>query len=214
MPFHDRPKMRGATPNQPGASALTVAATREPRWHSENVPIAAGTAGADDKRPLVVTLQLDGQAQKRFDAERTELFPPGRTAVGAHVTLFHALPAHLRPDVEAELGRLATSLLPFTVDVTGVFSLGRGVAYRLAAEEAELLHRGLQERWRSHLTRQDAQPLRPHVTVQNKVEPEVAKATLDRLRRAFRPATARAVGLELWRYDGGPWTLLHRWESG
>lgn len=164
----------------------------------------------EDDRPLVVTLELDGATQARFDAERTELFPPERTAVGAHVTLFHALPAFLRQDVEAELGRLAAARA-FPVAVTELVPLGRGVAYRLAAKEAQQLHRRLQERWRTHLTRQDAQPFRPHVTVQNKVEPEVAKATLERLRATFRPETARAVGLQLWRYDGGPWTLLRRW---
>ena len=166
---------------------------------------------APGERPFVVTLQLDDQAQERFDAERRELFPRGRTAVGAHVTLFHALPAHLRDDVEAQLDRLAGTP-SFPVDLTEVFSLGRGVAYRLAAEELQLLHHGLQDRWLPHLSRQDAQPLRPHVTVQNKVSPEVAKATLARLRAAFEPTTLRAVGLELWRYDGGPWTLLRRWQ--
>jgi 2'-5' RNA ligase len=163
-----------------------------------------------DRRPLVVTLQLDPASQERFDAQRRVLFPPGRTAVGAHVTLFHALPASLREDAETELGRLAATPA-FGVRVTEVYPIGRGVAYRLAAEEAQRLHRRLQERWRAHLTRQDAQPFRPHVTVQNKVEPEVARATLERLRATFRPATAFAVGLELWRYDGGPWAPLRRW---
>ena len=163
----------------------------------------------DDERPLVVTLQLERAAQERFEAERADLFPPGRTAVGAHVTLFHALPAHLRADVEAELSRAAAGP-PFAVDVTEIYSLGRGVAYRLVAGEAQRLHDRLQDRWRPHLTAQDAQPLRPHVTVQNKVEPEVARATLQRLRGGFRPARTAAVGLELWRYDGGPWTLLRR----
>jgi 2'-5' RNA ligase len=100
---------------------------------------------------------------------------------------------------------------PFPVRVTEVYSLGRGVAYRLESEEAERLHRVMQERWRPHLTRQDAQPFRPHVTVQNMVGPEVARVTLDRLRSTFRPEVIRAVGLELWRYDEGPWTLLERW---
>ena len=168
----------------------------------------------EDERPLVVTLQLDDRAWERFEAERAELFPRGRTAVGAHVTMFHALPAYLREDVEAELGRLGAATPPFPVAVTEVFSLGRGVAYRLAAEEAQVLHRRLQQRWRSHLTRQDAQPFRPHVTVQNKVEPAVARETLERLRSAFRPEPTRAVGLELWRYDGGPWTPLRRWQLG
>jgi 2'-5' RNA ligase len=164
-----------------------------------------------DERPLVVTLLLDDEAQQRFEAERRELFPAGRTAVGAHVTLFHALPAHLRADAELQLHRLATTTPPFEVAVTEVYSLGRGVAYRLASEEADRLHRELQVRWRPGLTRQDAQPFRPHVTVQNKVSPEVARATLDRLRSTFTPRTVVATGLELWRYDGGPWTLLRPW---
>ena len=87
----------------------------------------------EHERPLVVTLQLDEAATARFGAERAELFPTGRTAVGAHVTLFHAIPAQLREDVEAELGRLAARTVPFPVGVTEVVSLGRGVAYRLAA---------------------------------------------------------------------------------
>jgi 2'-5' RNA ligase len=166
--------------------------------------------GGGDDRPLVVTLQLEDRARERFDAERAELFPPGRTAVGAHVTMFHALPAYLRPDVEAELSRV-TTIPVFPVEVTDVMPLGSGVAYRLHADEAALLHRRLQARWRAHLTRQDAQPFRPHVTVQNKVDPEVARATLERLRTSFSPEVTRAVGVELWRYEGGPWTLLRRW---
>jgi 2'-5' RNA ligase len=166
---------------------------------------------SEDERPLVVTLRLDRPARDRFEAERIAWFPRGRTMVGAHVTLFHALPGDLRHDVEAELGRLAASL-PFPVDITGLVALGRGVAYRLAAPQAEVIHRRLQDRWRTHLTRQDAQPLRLHVTVQNKVEPDVAKATLERLAATFQPGRTRAVGLELWRYDGGPWTLLQRWQ--
>lgn len=167
------------------------------------------TNAADD-RPLVVTLQLASRAQQRFDEERAELFPRGRTAVGAHVTLFHALPSYLRGDAEDELGRLAATS-PFPVEIAEVISLGRGVAYRLVAPEAQRLHRRLQDRFRPHLTPQDAQPLRAHVTVQNKVTPDLAKATLQRLRATFHPETTRAIGLELWRYDGGPWTPLRRW---
>jgi 2'-5' RNA ligase len=169
------------------------------------------TDGTPDTRPLVVTLQLESAAQARFDRERAQLFPAGRTAVGAHVTLFHALPGCLRRDVEEELDRQAV-MPTFTVRITEVFGLGRGVAYRLEAEDAQRLHQRLQNRWRQHLTRQDAQPYRPHVTVQNKVEPQVARATLQHLRNTFRPEVTRAVGLKLWRYDAGPWTLLREWQ--
>jgi hypothetical protein len=43
------------------------------------------------------------------------------------------------------------------------------------------------------------------VTVQNKVEPEVARALHAELTAAFRPETALAAGFGLWHYRGGPW---------
>lgn len=49
------------------------------------------------------------------------------------------------------------------------------------------------------------------MTVQNKVDPEVARATLAHLGAATRSATAAGTGLELHRYNGGPWTPLERY---
>ena len=43
------------------------------------------------------------------------------------------------------------------------------------------------------------------MTVQNKVEPAIARALHDRLLADFAPWTVRARGLRLWRYLGGPW---------
>jgi len=169
-----------------------------------------GSADEND-RPLVLTLRLDDGTRARFERERAALFPTGRTAVGAHATLFHAVPGRIRPDVEQVLDR-HRSLAPFLVAVTEPFSLGRGVAYGLSSPELLALHRGLQDRWRDALTAQDRQRLRPHITVQNKVTPEVARATLARLRAAYVPADATGLGVELWRYDGGPWTPLGRYD--
>ena len=162
-----------------------------------------------DDRPLVLTLRMDEAAQTRFDRERAEWFPPGRTAVGAHLTLFHALPAALRDQVEADLEE-AGRRPSFELVVTDPVPLGRGVAYRLVSPELQQLHAHLQVGWAGHLTRQDQQRLRPHVTVQNKVTPEEARATLGRLAAGFQPFRVAALGLDLWRYDGGPWTLLRR----
>lgn len=161
--------------------------------------------------PLVVSLELDEDHQRRFDAERAELFP--RTAVGAHLTLFHAVPGErldrVLADVAAEADRPS-----FDLRVTEVMALGRGAAYRLEAEELVALHRRLQRAWSDDLTRQDSQGLRPHVTVQNKVSPDVARATVERLRRSFEPSTARAEALAVWRYAGGPWEPVQRFAFG
>jgi 2'-5' RNA ligase len=163
--------------------------------------------------PLVVSLLLDEAAQARFDAERAELFPAGRTAVGAHVTLFHALPGEHVDAVRADLGG-AAARSAFPVAVTGLLSLGRGVAYRLRSAELAAVHADLRARWEPWLTRQDAQPFRPHVTVQNKATPERARATLARLEAEFGPRAVTATGLALWAYADGPWKPLDRFPFG
>lgn len=160
-------------------------------------------------RPLVVTLELDPSAQERFDRERAELFPPGRTQVGAHVTLFHALPGERLSAVADDLAA-AAARPPFPVLVDAVVALGRGAAYRLVSTELSALHRALQTQWWDTLTAQDRQGFRAHVTVQNKVTPEVARSTLGALRTRFEPFPTEAGALLLWRYDAGPWTALQR----
>jgi 2'-5' RNA ligase len=160
-----------------------------------------------DPRPLVVTLLLEAEAQARFDRLRAEHFPAGRNHLAAHVTLFHALPGEQRDAVDTALTGVAARP-PFAVAVTGVQLLGRGVAYRLAAPELSALHARLSAEFDPWLTPQDRQRLSAHVTVQNKVEPAVARALRDRLAAEFVASEVPARGLGLWRYLGGPWEPL------
>jgi 2'-5' RNA ligase len=160
--------------------------------------VTAGTA------PLVVTLLLDEVAQQRFDRLRAAHFPAARNHLAAHVTLFHALPGELLTEVRAELATAASRPV-FDVTVTGVRFLGRGVALDLDAPELMALRSSLAATFSADLTRQDRQWSRPHVTVQNKVEPAVARALHADLSAAFVPETVTARGLGLWHYRGGPW---------
>lgn len=160
--------------------------------------------------PLVVTLVLDDDTTARFEAERTALFPAGRTKVGAHLTLFHAVPGERIDDVRAQV-RAQARRAPFGLPVTEVMALGKGAAYRLDSPDLVALHADLQRAWFDDLTKQDRQPLRPHVTVQNKVDADVARATVDRLRADFTPFTATGEALAVWRYVGGPWEPVERY---
>jgi 2'-5' RNA ligase len=153
---------------------------------------------------LIVTLLLDEDAQQRFDRLRAEHFPAERNFLGAHVTLFHALPGEHEDAVRAELAAV-TDRPAFEVAVTGVRFLGRGVAYDLASAELDRLRASLAAAWQPWLTPQDRQKHRAHVTVQNKVTPEVARALHERLSAAFVRGSVTARGLGLWRYLGGPW---------
>ncbi|MBE1495341.1 2'-5' RNA ligase [Amycolatopsis lexingtonensis] len=154
--------------------------------------------------PLVVTLAVDGPAQAAWNALRRRWFPPDRLVVGAHLTLFHTLPGEHLATVLADSAEVAGAAEPFELTVTGARSLGRGAALDVTAAPLLRLHAELRARWAGWLTRQDAQPFKPHVTVQNKVRPDVAAETLEALRLDPGPRTATATGLDL----GGPWEHL------
>ena len=158
-------------------------------------------------QPLVLTLVLDEQSQRRFDALRAAHFPPERNHLAAHVTLFHALPGEREQAVRRELAEQA-GRPPFTVRVTGLRRLGRGVAYVLESSDLGALRESLVQQWQPWLTPQDSRRHAPHVTVQNKVPPERARALLEDLQRGFAPYAVTANGLALWRYLGGPWEPL------
>ncbi|AMR29206.1 hypothetical protein A0257_20315 [Hymenobacter psoromatis] len=161
-----------------------------------------------DSAPLILTLTLDVASQAFFDEQRRRYFPPKINYLSAHLTLFHALPAAEVPAIEAYLADVATAQsAPLPLAVTGVKFMGRGVMYTLDNPDLPALHRRLQQRWQPWLSAQDAQGLRPHITVQNKVDPAVARALLVELSAGFEPFDVTGTGLALWAYRGGPWEL-------
>lgn len=158
--------------------------------------------------PLIVTLRLPADAFAYFDGLRRRHFPPERNHLSAHVTLFHALPGDDEPRIRALLAERAGVLPAPQVAVEAVRFTGRGVAYALASRPLEALRKALAAEWSGALTAQDAQGWRPHVTVQNKVEPREARALHAALAAEFAPFRFEATGLALWRYLGGPWQAL------
>ncbi len=157
--------------------------------------------------PLVLTLAVDPQAQADFDRQRRRYFPASLNRIPAHISLFHALPGEELASIRALLAEQVSVTGPFPVRVHDVQKLGRGVAYALASDEFDLLHARLRAAWLPWLTAQDRQGFRPHVVIQNKVDPAQARALYDKLAAAFRPYSVQATGLLLWRYLGGPWEL-------
>jgi hypothetical protein len=166
-----------------------------------NAPIAA---------PIIVTALFGRQDHAWFDAQRAAHFPPERNQLSAHLTMFH----HLPPSAEAELKhRLVAQTRGIRAPVArvgGLISLGRGVAYRIESPELVAIRRDLAEAFTGLLTPQDAGGWRPHVTIQNKVQPNIAKLLLTALSRDFVPRDVEIAGLANWWYRGGPWEPLSR----
>ena len=156
----------------------------------------------------VLTLDLEDSAQAHFEALRRRYFPAERNVISAHLTLFHTLPR--ASWIDSKIEEALTGVHGFSLGVTGVRSLGKGVAYTLRSPELLKLHARLAEEFAGDLTPQDKQRFQPHVVVQNKVTPEAARALLSKLDAEFAPFAVEATGLALWHYLGGPWELARR----
>jgi hypothetical protein len=137
-------------------------------------------------------------------------YPPERNGVPAHLTLFH----HLPPGVQGELGRriaeYAATPAP-SATIAGIMDLGGGTALRVESEGLEDIRYDLALALQGLLTPQDRAPWRPHITVQNKVEPREAKALQAQLRAGFERRPLVIKGLALWRYLDGPWEGVKTW---
>lgn len=159
-------------------------------------------------QPLILTLQLDARADAYFQEMRRRHFPPSLNIVPAHLTLFHQLPGDRLDAVMRRVGETAIVTQPFNVTVAGLRKLGRGVAYLIESDALTKLRAQLAAGFSDWLIAQDKEPFRPHVTIQNKVAPHEAAALYDHLTREFVPFEATAEGVQIWRYEGGPWRAV------
>ena len=78
--------------------------------------------------------------------------------------------------------------------VSSLRFLGQGMAYVIDSPKLQRLRAEIAGRWSTHLTRQDTQAFRPHVTIENKTGAATAKALFEKLSTSFSPFGARATG--------------------
>ena len=160
--------------------------------------------------PIIVSAVFGRQDQAWFDGLRREHFPPERNQLDAHLTLFHHLPPSAADEIKHRLAEETRGVRAPQARVGGLMSLGRGVAFRIEAPELVAVRARLAEAFTGLLTPQDAGGWRPHVTIQNKVTPNVAKLLRAELSRDFRPRAIEVAGVATWWYRGGPWEPLSR----
>lgn len=156
--------------------------------------------------PIIVTALMGAADFAWADGLRRAHFPPERNWLGAHITLFHHLPPSALGEVAGRLKRLGAGPRP-AARLTDVMLLGRGVAYRVESPELLAMRAELADAFAGMLTPQDQAKPRLHITIQNKVTPDAAKALADKLRADFRPRPLAIAGLAAWHYRGGPWEM-------
>ena len=157
--------------------------------------------------PLILTLKLDRESFAFFDALRRKHFPPERNFLAAHVTLFHHLPGNRAEDFKADLKELCCQSEPFDLRFPALRFLGKGAAVEIESAELNRLRETLKNKWFEFLNNQDRQKFKPHITIQNKVAPEIARRLFDELSENWTSRNGAGIGIELWQYLGGPWRL-------
>lgn len=159
--------------------------------------------------PFILTAVLPPDLQGFAEGLRRAHFPPERNHLHAHVTLFHAFAPALLEELREFVPRVTAEFAPPQGAVKGVMDLGKGTAIALDATELLALCALIAEHFRGSLTAQDLHEPRPHITIQNKVTKEEARALQAGLPGQLAPWIAKGrfafPALALHRYCGGPW---------
>jgi 2'-5' RNA ligase len=162
--------------------------------------------------PLIVTAKMDADSSDFFNELRQKHFPAERNFLAAHITLFHHLPGDKLDEIEDVLKVVASRQYEFPIIFPLVRFLGRGTAVEVESTELVSLRIKLSNKWSEYLTDQDKKKFRPHVTIQNKVEPEEAQLLFEGTKANWEMKRGKAVGLQLWHYRGGSWQIANEFD--
>lgn len=183
-------------------SGLRSAASAE-RWTS--LPLA---------NPFILTAALPPDVAAWAEGLRRAHYPAHRNHLHAHVTMFHSFAPSLLDELKGYIPRLAGEYSPIEARVSGVMDLGKGTAIALESPDLLQLRAEIADHFHGSLTDQDLYEPRPHITIQNKVTKEEARALQAQLAAEIAPWIDRGAfrfpALELHLYKGGPWDLVKR----
>ncbi|SEM87457.1 2'-5' RNA ligase family protein [Palleronia pelagia] len=153
---------------------------------------------------MILTFGFDAASFARLEPLRQRHFPAARNFIPVHVTLFQQLPPDHLPRILVDLAAEGRGpALPFTA--TGILDFGGGAAIDLECPPAKALQQRLRKSWQEILSDSDDRGRKLHVTVQNKVDRDTARAAQATLRAGFSPWQGLLDRLHLWHYRGGPW---------
>lgn len=159
--------------------------------------------------PFILTAALPPDIAGFAEGLRRTHYPAGKNHLHAHVTLFHSFAPSLLEELRDFLPRLTHEFAAPHAAVKGVMDLGKGTAIALDAPQLLTLRGIIAEHFHGSLTAQDLHEPRPHITVQNKVTKDEARALQANLIPLLAVWAEKAPfifpALELWRYRGGPW---------
>jgi hypothetical protein len=153
---------------------------------------------------LIVTVDIAQGDFSWLEGLRRAHYPPERNQVPAHLTMLHALPPSVETELRGRLGRIVRRKPPGAT-LAGVMDLGGGVAFRVVSPELDAIRDELADELHGMLGGRDGGGWRPHITIQNKVAPKVARGLKKQLEQTFHARPLAISGLAIQRYLYGPW---------
>ncbi|KAF4336111.1 hypothetical protein FBEOM_10047 [Fusarium beomiforme] len=167
----------------------------------------------EEEQYYILALFTDKRHHDEMSALRKQWFPSQLLKVGAHITLFHALPGSKLSEVKANIAAITsrTSSFPIGVGSQDVFEMGNGVGINLHAgqKRAMNIRSELRNKWEPFLSDQDRRgKWRGHYTIMNKQDDkEVVHKCLEYLKDGHAESKGSVEGLSLWLYDRCWWKL-------
>lgn len=158
---------------------------------------------------LIVTAEIGPEDFAWLNGLRGRHYPAERNIVPAHLTMFHAVPPSAEQELQTRLKAAVRRTVP-VARIAGLMNLGGGVAFRIVSDDLDSIREELADGLHGVLGAQDARGWRPHVTIQNKATPKLARDLLQSLEKTFQPRPLKISGLAVHRYLGGPWETLGR----
>ena len=162
-------------------------------------------------QPFIVTAELPADILAWADNLRQRHFPPERNWLKAHVTLFHAFAPSLREELRGVLAQMAASFAPPKASIEGLMSLGKGTALAIHSPSLLAIRARVADHFHGALTAQDQHRPRLHITIQNKVAPELARGLQTELAPSLQRRDFVFSGLGLHLYLGPHWQRAGTW---
>lgn len=162
--------------------------------------------------PFIVTGELPVDIFSWANSLRAEHFPPERNHLKAHVTLFHAFAPSLREELPRFLSQLAGEFAAPEAEITGLMDLGGGTALSIRSEALLAVRQLIAEHFWDMLTKQDQGGKRLHITIQNKVDRQTAKALQATLGPTLALRRFAFTGLGLHLYRNPFWEPVGTWK--
>ena len=157
----------------------------------------------EKKKTIILTLLIDEKSQSFFDAQRKLYFPAYANFTNAHITLIHCL-----PNIEIvfkRINEICEKTKSFSAEVNDIFNINNFNAYKIESNDIQVLHKNLQTHFKKFLSQKDLKPIKPHITIQNKVTDYKSKKTYENLKGNFIPFEATILGISCWYFTKNNW---------